>query len=44
MDDQNMSLNVLKNGSRTCPILSFIENDSTRLAIFVQIIPYFNHK
>jgi hypothetical protein len=39
-----MPLNVLKDDLEIIPLHSFIENDSIGLPIFVQIVPYFNHK
>jgi hypothetical protein len=35
-----MSLSVLKNRSRTCPIVQLYWKDSMKLAIFVQIVSY----
>jgi hypothetical protein len=39
-----MSLIVLKDDLETIPLHNIIEKDSIGLPIFVQIVPYFNHK
>jgi hypothetical protein len=44
LDDENMSLSVLKDDARTVFHYTIKKKDSIGLLIFVQIAPYFNKK